>query len=144
MIVVPFIPVHLEGFVAQKEQGLVNKYMLSEDYIDVITNYGPAFTGLVSGVPVIVSGVLQVHPHIGMAWAILSEECRNHLLPATRAVASFLEGYKMSRIETAVKRDFAQGHRWAKMLGFENETPERGMRNFTEDGETYDLYARYN
>jgi hypothetical protein len=145
MIVVPFISAHLEGFKAQDDQGLVNRYMISQDYIETIAEYGPAYTGLVDGKAVIFAGMVCPHPHIGMLWAILSEDCRKHLLPATRRVLSFMEAYKhLPRLETAVKRDFKEGHRWAKMLGFVNETPETGMRNFSEDGHTYDLYARYN
>lgn len=145
MIVVPFIAAHLAGFKAQDNKGLVNKYMISEEYIQPIADYGPAYTGCIDGKPVIFAGMIQVHPHIGMAWAILSEDCKHHLVSATRAIDKFLDEHNhIPRIETAVKRDFTEGHRWAKMLGFVNETPDTGMKNFSLDGETYDLYARYN
>lgn len=143
MIVVPFIAVHLEGFKVQKGQGLVNKYMISSEYIETIADYGPVYTGCVDGKPMIFAGMIQIHPHIGMMWAILSEDCKNHMLSATRAVKKFMDDHAhIPRLETAVQRDFKEGHRWAKMLGFQNETPEIGMRNFDEAGATYDLYAR--
>ncbi|TXH10047.1 MAG: hypothetical protein E6R04_06345 [Spirochaetes bacterium] len=143
MIVVPFIPAHMDGFKAQRSQCLVNKYMAGPDYIDTISEYGPAYTGLVDGKPVIFAGMVCPHPHIGMVWAILSEDCRRHLVAATRRILSFMEAYNtMPRLETAVKRDFKEGHRWVKMLGFVNETPEMGMRNYDLEGQTYDLYAR--
>lgn len=143
MIVVPFMSLHLEGFKAQDDQGLVNKYMISKEYIETISQYGQVYTGCVDGKPMIFAGMVQVHPHIGMLWAILSEDCRHHMIGATRAVKEFLEKHNhIPRLETAVKRDFKEGHRWAKMLGFVNETPEIGMRNYSEEGHTYDLYAR--
>jgi hypothetical protein len=143
MIVVPFMSLHLDGFKAQDDQGLVNKYMISKDYIETIAHYGPAFTGCVDGKPVIFAGMIQPHLHIGMLWAILSEDCKNHMIGATRAIKEFLDkNSDIPRMETAVKRGFKEGARWAEMLGFVNETPETGMKNYSEDGQTYDLYAR--
>jgi len=143
MIVVPFMPIHLEGFKAQDNKGLINKYLISEDYIETVASYGPVYTGCVDGKPMIFAGMIQPHDHIGMLWAILSDECREHMIGATRAVKAFMDqNNHIPRMETAVRRDFAEGHRWAQMLGFVNETPEIGMKNYGIDGATYDLYAR--
>jgi hypothetical protein len=65
------------------------------------------------------------------------------MIGATRAVKAFMDqNNHIPRMETAVRRDFAEGHRWAQMLGFVNETLEIGMKNYGIDGATYDLYAR--
>ena len=45
-------------------------------------------------------------------------------------------------LKQRAERDFKDRHRWANMLGFTNETPDRGMISYGIDGETYDLYAR--
>ncbi len=141
MIVVPFIESHIHGFNLQKDQLFMNRYLLDPEYVRFMAESGFAYTGIVDGVPVAISGMFLVHPHIGNAWALLSDRAYQHLLPITKAIKQFLEGQNIKRIEVAVKHDFKEGHRWAKMLGFENETPN-GMRAYGIDGETYDLYAR--
>lgn len=144
MISVPFLPIHLQGFDLQKEQSLFNKYLIDQYYIDTIGQYGEAWTGLVDGKVKVIAGVIQPHQHIGMVWALLSKDCNKHMIGATRAISRWLEDCKILRLETAIRREFPEGHRWAEMLGFTNETPEVGMKNFGLDGKTYDLYARYN
>ena len=144
MIKVPFIEAHLEGFDIQKEQSLINKYMMDETYIKTISEHGDAWSGIVDGKAVIIAGVFQPHTHIGMVWAVLDKRCKDHMIGATRHISSWLDKCTVPRVETAVRRDFELGRKWAEMMGFRNETPEFGMKNFGLDGETYDLYARYN
>lgn len=143
MIVVPFIPAHLEGFELQKKQAFIHKYMTDPKYVKVMTDYGEAHTGIEGGKPVVIAGMYQPHNHIGCVWALLSKDCNQYLLAATRHIKKWLDSSNISRLETAVHRDFLEGQRWANMLGFTRETNEHGMKNFGVDDGIYDLYARY-
>lgn len=141
--VVPFIPAHLEGFVIQEAQSLVNKYVMDTKYLQFINDCGDAYTYIADGEVQGVGGSIHTHPHLYMAWAFIGRDSGKHLFGMTKKIKDYLDGLGVQRIETAVKRDFKAGHRWANMLGFINETPETGMKNFDENGETHDLYARY-
>lgn len=141
MIIVPTIPAHFEGFVAQKEQMVTNKYIQDPSYVPMLCEAGLSWSGIVDGKVIAMAGVYEVHKHIGMVWAILGEGSEKHMLAMTRAIKNWLDNWDCARLETAVRVDFYEGHRWAKMLGFENETP-KGMKKFGTDGETCCLYAR--
>lgn len=140
MIIVPFIDTHLEGFEVQKDQMLINKYLMDPGYISTISNYGEAYTGLVSGKPVIIAGMIQPHEHIGMLWAVLEKDCKDHLFSATRHVQGQLSKWKVPRMETAIRTGFKAGRRWAEILGFSYEGT---MKKYDMDGGSCDLYARY-
>lgn len=142
MIILPFINAHLLGFKPQREQMIINKYLQDETYIQTVAEHGIAWTGIDDGEVKLIAGIFQPHNHIGMAWAILSEGSQTSLFSMTKHIKSYLNSCDIPRIETAVRRDFKDGHRWANMLGFTNETPDRGMISYGIDGETYDLYAR--
>lgn len=138
--VVPFMPIHLEGVVLHQYMGEWQDYLEDPEYANILMT-GPAYTGIANGKVIICSGVVKVGLHRYAAWALLSEDSKDYMLQITRAVKDFLKENDMPRVETHVLRDFDQGHRWAKMLGFENETPN-GMRKYGDNGKTYDLYAR--
>jgi hypothetical protein len=91
--------------------------------------------------PVGAGGTLELWPGRHMAWAILPPISGPHMLAVTR------EAYKRvrippGRIEMTVKRDFDIGHRWAKMLGFELETPV--LRGYGPGGVDFTGYVRFN
>lgn len=140
MVIVPFIPKHLEGFEVQKDQMLINKYLADPDYVSVISGYGESYTGLVSGKPVIIAGMIQPYQHIGMLWAVLEKECKEHMFSATRHIKFQLSKWNVPRMETSVRTGFKAGARWAEMLGFSYEGT---MKKYDIDGGSCDLYARY-
>lgn len=142
MIVVPFISTHLEGFDLQEDQIFMNKYMMDPDYIKQIGELSEAYSGIIDGKVYAVAGVFKPHDHLGMVWALLSKDANMYLTSITKRIKSWLDAETTPRLETAVRRDFEQGHRWAKMLGFVNETPEYGMKKYGIDGSTCDLYSR--
>lgn len=142
MTVVPFIPAHLDGFDLQEEQVFMNKYLMSEDYIIQLTDMNDAYSIVYEGKVYAIAGCCKVYDHLGMVWALLSKDTSN-LYGVTKEIRKWLDSQDIPRMETAVRRDFEKGHRWARLLGFVNETPETGMKKFGLNGETCDLYARY-
>ena len=140
MIVVPFIPAHLENFEVHEWQKDIKEYF-SREYADLLS-MGHAYTGIIDKRVVAMAGVSQLAPTRWQAWALMSSDTKDCMLKITRQIKTFLDEFKGFRVETPVHHDFKQGHRWIKMLGFKNETPG-GMKGYGLNGETYDLYARY-
>lgn len=102
-----------------------------------------AYTLLVDDVPLAVAGVAVIYPGRAIAMAFLSEMEIGALHVFTKAIRAFLEDREERRIETTVRRDWDAAHRWARLLGFENETETGpGLRAYAPDGSTCDVYAR--
>lgn len=74
-----------------------------------------------SGRVLLCAGVAMFWPGTGEAWAFFDPVCKREFLALHRAVKRFLETSPIRRIQAAVEVDFAAGHRWAKLLGFETE-----------------------
>lgn len=74
-------------------------------------------------------------------WILLDESVRPHLLPLTRFLKTFIDGYHCPRVEMHVCSGFKNGLQWARLLGFENETPTP-LRRFFPDGSDAYMFAR--
>lgn len=86
-------------------------------------------------------GLEPQHPGVVRGWSLIAEGIpRSAMLLMTRLsikeVAYQLK--KNHRIEMIVDTMFVQGHRWARMLGFEWEGT---MRQWSPDRRDMDLYA---
>jgi RimJ/RimL family protein N-acetyltransferase len=77
-----------------------------------------------------------------LAWGLIGRDAGAFMVAITRAVRRYLDLSDFRRIEAHIEHGFAAAHRWARLLGFTDETPA-GMREF-RPGETYHLYARVN
>lgn len=85
------------------------------------------------------AGVVKMNEGRGVAWAYLADELNTRMVIVTRIVKRYLNGAPFHRIEMHVDCDFAEAHRWAKMLGFEKECDR--MKAFTPDKRDCALYA---
>lgn len=141
MNVVPFKAHHLKSLSLQEQQQYLAQYMTDEQMV-AIENGGWGWSGVYpDGFVVGCAGVIPLWQGRGMAWAYLSEAaCKMEFLKVHRAVMNFLDSCYLHRIEMTVDCDFEQGHRWARMLGFEMEA-ER-MKGYRPDGGDCALYAR--
>ncbi|MGB0818372.1 MAG: hypothetical protein ACPGQQ_05625 [Candidatus Puniceispirillaceae bacterium] len=138
--IIPFNPLHLRHIDLQDDQRGAEDWLENEHYQQLLMA-GDARTALYKGRIVVCAGVFPMTDWIGRVWALVSKDIGRELLPASRAITDFLKKSSYARLETPVRRDFSNGHRWCKLLGFVNETPEQGMKNYGHDGQTYDLYA---
>lgn len=141
MIIVPFIPTHLSNIDLHESMGFMNEYLDNADYANLLVS-GIGYSGIVDGRTVLASGLLQTGTYKATAWALVGKDAGKYMLKATREIERQIRQSPYKRIETPVLRSFKEGHRWMKILGFENETPN-GMKYWGEDGKTYDMYARY-
>lgn len=141
MTIYPFRAGHLENLLLQPAQAYLRPCFQPEH----IKAYEQAhsFSLLADdGSTLACAGLVEIWPGRAMAWALLSAEIgARGMLVVTRACRREFALGRYRRIEAYVDRGFASGHKWMAVLGFENETPN-GMRGFSPEGATHDLYTR--
>ena len=140
--VVPFNPIHLRFLDLQSEQSAIGILFDNLQYQNLLLD-GPGQTILGQSDIVACVGIFRLTSYSGQAWALLSQHVRPYMVELTRHVRRELRRCKFVRVETSVKRDYKNGHRWCRLLGMVNETPDRGMKYYGPNGETHDLYAFY-
>lgn len=105
-------------------------------------NHGPCWAVLdPTGEVLAIAGVTEVWEGRGIAWSVLSRNAGPHLVALTRSVVRYLDSLSFQRLELYVDAQFAAGCRWARLLGFELETPEPMLR-FLPNGSGAYLFAR--
>lgn len=102
---------------------------------------GTNWTVVADGEPLACGGVIQQWPGRHIAWMYLGKMTAPHMLWLTREVLATLSKIT-GRIEFTVREDFSEGHRWARMLQFEVETPK--MLRYAPDGASHTGYVRFN
>jgi hypothetical protein len=63
-------------------------------------------------------GLTELPDGDGMGWAFFAEGIGTRFVEIHKCVVAWLSHCKNKNIYMTVKDEFAQGHRWAKMLGF--------------------------
>ena len=102
---------------------------------------GRNWTAVVDGDPVACGGAVEQWPGRNMVWLYSGKMCATHMLWLTREALKIVAAIP-GRLELTVRHDFAPGHRWARMLGFEIETPV--LRAYAPDGANHVGYSRVN
>lgn len=135
---IPFLAAHFWAIDVQPAQAYVRRYVSGQLLADMErTN---AFTCVVGERPVACFGWVEHYPTRAALWAFISGTAGRHFVAITRIAKRLIAGLPHKRIEIEVDYEFEQGHRWAKMLGFEVEAPR--MRGFRIDGGDSALYAK--
>jgi len=137
MIIVPFKAWHLDFLSLQKAQ----KILALED------DYGQKLEGTIAysafredGTCIAAMGVVDMGLGRGQGWALISEYARPYFTALTRRTLQRLPTLGFKRVEIVIHENFPQSHRWARILGFECETPN-GMKNYI-NGMNCHLYSR--
>lgn len=138
MIVVPYEPRHLDEMTMQPSQRYLRDFVTPEAAAAVAGH--PAYTAVCEGEILGCGGVVPVWQGRAIAWSFISNKAGPYFVAITRAVRKFLDDQPQDRIETTVDMEFADGHRWARMLGFKLEAGR--MAKYRPDGGTCSLYAR--
>ena len=137
--VVPFRSWHYEWLLAKR--ATPDPRVTLTDRLLTRLEAANSWTGVVDGDPVAVAGTLLQWPGRHLAWAYLGDDTGPHMTWLTLATRRVLRGVE-GRVELTVRCDFAAGHRWAKLLGFEVEAPL--MKHYGPQHEPHTLYARVN
>lgn len=136
---VPFRRWHLSWLGDTTADGMT--YTLDLDTARELEKTGTCWTGLFDGDPIACGGMIPIWGNRKQAWMLLNEKTGPHMFWITKQVAEILERTK-GRIELTVRADFELGHRWARMLGFEVESPL--LKSYGPQGEDHVGYVRFN
>jgi len=102
-----------------------------------------AFTGLVGKKPIFAAGMKMVWGQVAEGWVIATQDVWDYPLSVAKAIrkdfARVAKENNIVRVQTAIRKDFEQGQRFAEWLGLENEGL---MRKFGFDGTDQYRYAR--
>ncbi len=129
---------HLEAI--ERQTGKVYK-AITEANRHTLENNGMSYSVMGENGRVLLCAGL-IHHWAGRAegWAIFDKDMKKEFLAVHKKVLRFLEISPFKRIEAIVTIEFKQGHRWAKLLGFQVEGPR--LRHYFENGKDAVLYAR--
>ena len=86
-------------------------------------------------------GFVRSHADYLTAWAVMSELGTARLAHVTRWCRAYISEMPERRIDVTVRRSFANGHQWARLLGLGFEAWHFA---FLPDGEDMAVYARVN
>lgn len=143
--VVLFEVEHVKSFSELNHDRISLVFLQNDDeFLRQLAARGPAFTGMVDGVPVGCCGINLFWPGVGEAWMMLSpgvleHKKELHWLIKTN-IARVQKQLGLHRLQATVKADFDRGLRWMRALGFEIEGVLRG---YGMDGSDYVMFARY-
>jgi len=102
-----------------------------------------AFTGMVNKKPIFAAGMKMIWGQVAEGWVIASSDMWNHPLSVAKAIkkdfAKVAKKNNIKRVQTAIRKDFTQGQRFAEWLGLENEGL---MKHYGFDGTDHYRYAR--
>lgn len=139
MNVIPYKPEHLKLLTLQPAQLGFDALLGDPAYAEGLAQCGPAYSVFANDELIACAGFWPQWHGRAIVWALVSENAGKHFLGFHRAVLRAFEMHPYRRIETTVKTGFAEGARWARMLGM---TKEATLRSYAPDGEDYDLYVR--
>jgi hypothetical protein len=102
-----------------------------------------AFTGLVNNDPIFSAGMKIIWGQVAEGWVIATNEMWKYPLGVAKAIkkdfANVARQHNIKRVQTAIRKDFKQGLRFAEWLGLENEGL---MKSYGFDGSDQYRYAR--
>ena len=135
--IVPFRRWHVDFLGVEAEGG--EPYDLTAEESYALERSGTCWTGLFDDAPIACGGVVKMWNGRYVAWMLLNMKSGRHMAMITREVQKKLAELP-GRVELTVRADFEKGQRWAKMLGFEVETPL--LKQYGHDGADHVGYVR--
>lgn len=87
-------------------------------------------------------GSIEVWPGRKVVWALMAEGIKHRMTACARITRRFIEGQFTGRMELDVERDHPEGHRFARLIGFEKETDR--LKAFYTGGLDGTMYVKVN
>jgi len=100
---------------------------------------GAAYTAWRDGKPVASAGLLPIHAHRALAWAVIGSCSPMMFLRVHREITRRLARFPFKRVEAAARIDFIPGQRWLQIMGFRCEVV--CAEAYMPDGSDASLYA---
>ena len=102
-----------------------------------------AFTGIINDKPIFAAGMKMVWGQVAEGWVIATNEMWKYPLSIAKAIkkdfARVAKEHNIERVQSAIRKDFKEGQRFAEWLGLEKEGL---MRKWGFDGSDQYMYAR--
>jgi len=102
-----------------------------------------AFTGIVNDNPIFAAGMKMIWGQVAEGWVIATSEMWKHPLGVAKAIkkdfARVAKENNITRVQSAIRKDFKEGQRFAEWLGLEKEGL---MKKWGFDGSDQYMYAR--
>ena len=102
-----------------------------------------AFTGILNDNPIFAAGMKIIWGQVAEGWVIATSEMWKHPLSVAKAIkkdfARVAKENNITRVQSAIRKDFSEGQRFAEWLGLEKEGL---MRKWGFDGSDQYMYAR--
>jgi len=145
--IVPYTAQHGQFILSQQ----MNHIVLEADkhYINVDGNAknleqnNLAFTGVVNNNPIFAAGMKMVWGQVAEGWVIATSDMWKYPLGVAKAIkkdfAKVAKENNITRVQSAIRKDFTEGQRFAEWLGLEKEGL---MRKWGFDGSDQYMYAR--
>lgn len=137
--VVPFKAEHLAAIQLQSAQAYLSDWV-SEAQGEALAAQDNSYTALCKGKPLAAAGMIPQWQGRTICWAFIGDVTQAQFLAIHRATKKIIDGCYAKRLEMTVDCDFAQAHRWARLLGFKMEAPR--MEAYNPNGGDCSLYAR--
>lgn len=138
--VVKFEPWHLDLMV-EAELTETPEYMKAGPYRDILAAQSNSWSLLSSDGRVLwCGGTIPAWPGRNEGWSYVSQDAGPVMTRITRETIRMLNNAP-GRTEITVAKTFDEGHRWARLLGFEVETPL--LRAYGPGGEDHVGYVRF-
>lgn len=125
----------------QPEQVAAWKHLQNYETATALATAQECFTATVDGEIIACVGLIKFWEGRRYVWAYLAQNAGPHLVALTWRIRRWLRYHGKGRIEAAIDPEFKSAVKWALLLGFKNETPEKHMKEYVP-GRDYDLYAR--
>ncbi len=145
--IVPYTAQHGQFILSQQ----MNHIVLEADkhYINVDGNAknleqnNLAFTGVVNNNPIFAAGMKMIWGQVAEGWVIATSDMWKYPLGVAKAIkkdfAKVAKENNITRVQSAIRKDFTEGQRFAEWLGLEREGL---MRKWGFDGSDQYMYAR--
>lgn len=114
----PFVSGDLQFVQAQPAQLIEQQFMKAAPYAAELAG-GVAQTLWVDGKVTACAGIVRLaEPDRTVCWALLSMQARQHMVAISLKIIRVLNALPERRVQMGVRQEYADGHRWATMLGF--------------------------
>jgi hypothetical protein len=139
MSVVPFDKEHFYLIHPQLAQANVTTYITDDTWEQLPKQ--TSFSYEIEGQKLAIGGWIEISKQRALVWAYVHADIKNKLAFLHKEILKTLSQLPYDRLEMEVDYDFKQGHRWAKLLGFQIETEK--ARYYRPDGKDATIYVRY-
>jgi hypothetical protein len=135
---VPFRAWHLEWLTLQESQMALSRN-LTMVYGQTLEQAGPAYSAFVGATVIACAGVVEFWKGRAQVWSLLSDQLPQYKKSVHKGVKTFLDQYRIRRLECVVDPRCEPAKRWAERLGFYLES---SMPNYTPNGDRQLMFVR--